>query len=342
MKSLTANGKSDKPFISVIIPFYNSEATLPLCLAHLTRSGYLSYEILAVDDCSCDNSREVAQACPRVRLIRQPRNSGAASARNRGAEEARGDILLFMDSDILVEPDSLFKVVKCLENSRIDGVVGLLGPRMQFHNFSSNYKNLYMHYTYSILPYRVAVFYSSFAAIRREVFQQMGGFDGRYKRATIEDIEVGQRIVGQGYELVMPKDLQVEHLRYYSFRGLLKTGCSRAAGIAKIRLRQNFRCKAISTYQTSPASFRFGIVLSFLLAFSLLTWLIQPEIRLFILALFFYLVLIMFNWRFLVFLGRARGTGFFFRSCLAMPLDMFSHGLGVIHGVASYARGNKF
>jgi glycosyltransferase involved in cell wall biosynthesis len=298
------------PMISVIIPVYNAQDTLALCLERLYQSSYPRFEVILVDDCSSDASREIARRYP-ARLICQPRNQGAAPARNKGAKAADGSILLFMDADILVEKDSLAMVADDLKDPEVAGVVGLLSPKLKFTDFASNYKNLYMHYTYSILPRSVSVFYTSFAAVRKEVFEECGGFDENYRQATIEDIEVGERITSRGYKLILDKRLQVEHVRHYSFDGLLKTGFKRAAGIMKIMLRKKFSAEEKSGYQTSPFSFRAGIGISFLIFLSLLCWLIKGSSGYLISALVLYLVLFLLNLDFLLYLRLpASGKGF--------------------------------
>jgi glycosyltransferase involved in cell wall biosynthesis len=330
-----------KQLISVIIPVYNAQDTLALCLDCLYQSNYPNFEVILVDDCSSDVSREIARNYP-VKLISMPRNMGAAPARNRGVQAARGSILLFMDSDILVEQDSLALVAEDLQDKEISGVVGLLSPKLKFTNFASNYKNLYMHYTYSMLPRTVSVFYTSFAAVRKQVFEECGGFDDNYRQATIEDIEVGERITARGYKLIIDKRLQVEHVRHYHFSGLLKTGFRRAAGITKIMLRKKFSAEEKSGYQTSPFSFRAGIGISFLIFLSLLGWVVRGGSGHLIGAFVLYLMLFLLNLDFLLYLRQVKGFKFYLQSCGTIVLDMFSHGLGVIYGAISFFGGEKY
>ncbi len=332
---------SSKPLVSVIIPIYNAQDTLALCLERLYQSDYPNFEVILVDDCSTDTSPEIAKKYP-ARLVRMPRNQGAAAARNQGVQEAKGAILLFMDADILVERNNLSLVADDLKDAKIAGVVGLLSPKLKFSNFSSNYKNLYMHYTYSILPRSVSVFYTSFAAIRKEVFKECGGFDEKYRQATIEDIEVGERITSRGHKLVLDKRLQVEHLRHYFFDELLKTGFRRAFGIMKIMLRKKFSAEEKAGYQTSPFGYRAGIGISFFIFFSLLMWIIKGSSCYLIGAWVLYLILFLLNIDFLLYLRQERGFKFYLQSCAAIALDMFAHGLGAVYGLISYFRGKRY
>ncbi len=329
------------PRLSIVIPMYNAQDTLSLCLDRLYQSTYKDFEVLLVDDGSCDNSLEIARKYP-VKLIQMPKNQGAACARNKGAQEACGEILLFMDSDILVEKESFSILMDDFCDKDIAGVVGLLSSKLKFTNFSSNYKNLYMHYTYSMLPRYVSVFYTSFASVRREIFNECGGFDGNYLNATIEDIEIGERITAAGYKLIIDKRLQVEHLRHYHFDALLKTGFKRASGIMKIMLRKKFSAEKKSGYQTSPFSFRAGIGISFLIVLALIKWALGGLGAYLMVAFLFYLVLFLLNVDFLLYLQQTKGAKFFIQSSIAIVLDMLAHGFGAIYGAISYFRGNKY
>lgn len=332
---------SAKPLISVIIPVYNAQDTLSLCLDRLCKSDYSKFEVILVDDCSSDKSVDIAQKYP-AKLINMPKNQGAAPARNQGAKAAKGSILLFMDSDILVEENSLSLVAEDLGDKKIAGVVGLLSPKLKFNNFASNYKNLYMHYTYSILPRSVSVFYTSFAAVRKEIFEECGGFDANYRQATIEDIEMGERITSRGHKLILNKRLQVEHVRHYSFDQLLKTGFNRAAGIMKIMLRKKFGAEEKSGYQTSPFGYRAGIGISFLIFLSLLGWLIKGGGGYLVSAAVLYLIIFLLNIDFLLYLRQTKDFKFYLQSCGAIVLDMFSHGVGALYGVVSFFKGDKY
>ena len=97
------------PSISVIIPVYNGAAFLRLCLEAVAATDYRSYECIVVDDGSTDDSRTIAAEFPMpVRIVdiaEGPR--GPAYARNRGAELARGDILFFLDADVVLARGAL-------------------------------------------------------------------------------------------------------------------------------------------------------------------------------------------------------------------------------------------
>lgn len=320
---------------------YNASDTLSDCLESALASDYPNFEVLVVDDCSKDESVKIAREYP-VKLIEMDENGGPAKARNAGAKAASGDIFLFTDSDILLGGDSLKKVWDTIREKDCDGVIGRLATRMRYPNFSSNYKNLYMHFTYGLLPDRVSVFYTSFASIKKKVFFDCDGFDTNYRGATIEDIEVGERITQKGYTLLINKEINVEHVRHYSLYSMFKTGFNRAAGITRIMLRKKFSPEEKSMYQTSPISFQAGIALSFITVFFFALGFFASIESLYNLAFLSYLMILVFNFPFLNFLRQEKNISFFLQSCGAIFVDMFAHGLGALYGVFTFVRGNRY
>ncbi len=115
------NSLSSPPTVSVVIPVYNVEEWLRETLDTVAAQTFQDWECVCVDDGSRDASadivREYEQRDPRFRLVSQS-NAGAAAARNHGLEEARGEFLIFVDSDDLIAPDML---QCCVERMRADG-----------------------------------------------------------------------------------------------------------------------------------------------------------------------------------------------------------------------------
>jgi len=99
------------PKFSVIVPIYNVQAYLAECLDSVLAQSFTDFEIVAVDDVSKDQSlaiaREYAQKHPQVRLVEHEVNKGLGGARNTGIEQAKGEYLIFLDSDDYLREDSL-------------------------------------------------------------------------------------------------------------------------------------------------------------------------------------------------------------------------------------------
>ena len=110
---------------SLIIPAYNAERTIASCLGSALNQSLSrdEYEIVVVDDGSTDKTSEIVKSYP-VRLIQQ-RNQGPAVARNSGANEAKGNILIFTDSDCELDFKFLKEITSPIESDpEIVGVQG--------------------------------------------------------------------------------------------------------------------------------------------------------------------------------------------------------------------------
>jgi len=110
--------------ISVIIPVHNGAETLATCLEALTASTYPADECIVVNDGSTDGSDTRAATFPVRVLDLRGGPFGAAYARNRGAEAASGEILLFLDADIAVAPDTLARVAAAFTGTSAEAVFG--------------------------------------------------------------------------------------------------------------------------------------------------------------------------------------------------------------------------
>jgi len=326
---------------SVIIPNHNGGGTLAEVLDSIFRIGDSSIEVILVDDASTDDSRTIADRYP-VRWISHDTCLGAANARNTGARAARGEILVFTDTDIIIPPETFEILEERYANPETDGVIGLLRPITRYGNLCSQYKNFYMHYTYSKLPDEVTVFYTSIASIRREKFLESGGFDGTYRSATIEDMEFGVRLTGKDYRILIDKRLQVDHIRHYTPASLLKTGFVRAAGMTKIALRDRKNRREKGSYVTTSPAFLAGITLSFIIVFFVMLCLVFSNRFWLLPSGLSYLVILVLNLGFLAGLANATGPVFFIGGCGLIFADLLAHGCGVCWGIISFLSGKKY
>lgn len=323
--------------VSVIIPTHNGATTLVACLESLQASSQPPHEIIVVDDGSADASGIIARehGC---RVIRCDENIGAARAKNRGAAEAGGLVLFFTDDDVTVSPDAIERIGRDLGDERAAGVVGLLAATIPFDDFASNFKNLWMRYTYERLPHeRIGVFYTSIAAIRREVFRALGGFDENYRGASIaEDTEFGQRVWGAGHLLLLDSDLSATHAKHYTPRGVLVTDYLRARALTLMRLRkrgQPFFSSVPLFYQLAVPAI-FGALACVALAPLNISYLLAAVVFLFV----FYALFT--SW--FAYLARARGIRFALTGALFQPIDAIAVGLGMAGGLIEFASGTRY
>jgi len=99
--------------ISIIIPVHDGEATIAHCLQSIMDSSFKDYEVIVVDDGSCDSTIDIVKTFT-CQLYSLETAKGAATARNFGASRAKGKILFFTDSDIIIKRDTLEKVCDVL------------------------------------------------------------------------------------------------------------------------------------------------------------------------------------------------------------------------------------
>ncbi len=213
-----------RPLISVIVPVHNGSQYLNQCLDALGASASRSFEVIVVDDASNDESAEIARR-KWTTVFQLPKQSGPAAARNHGARQARGEILFFVDADVVVQPETIGRVIAGFQqNPDVVAIFGSYDDAPAERNFCSQYKNLYHHFVHQQSNCEAATFWAGCGAIRREVFHAVGGFDQqRYPKPSIEDIELGYRLRTDGYRILLDKELLVKHLKRWTFGGLLRT-----------------------------------------------------------------------------------------------------------------------
>jgi GT2 family glycosyltransferase len=221
---------SEETYISVIIPVYNGAAHLEECLRALAVGGE-EFELIVVDDGSTDESSGVARRHSGVRLFQIESRRGPAAARNCGARQARGEVLLFIDADVRVRPDTVKRVAAHFKSKpELSALFGSYDDAPASMSFVSRYKNLFHHFTHQQAQPRAETFWAGCGGVRREVFLRLGGFDEkRYTEASIEDIELGCRLRRAGHTILLDRQLQVQHLKCWTLRGLLQADILRRA-----------------------------------------------------------------------------------------------------------------
>ncbi len=324
--------------VSVVIPVYNGARTLPQVLNALDVVIPPPDEVIVVDDGSTDDSAKIAEA-HRCKVVRLRENIGAAAAKNRGASAARSDVLLFIDADIVVPPDILAHLHDALNVPGVDAVVGVLDPNIPTNDFPSQFKNLWMNYSYTRFSADrdIGLFYTSVAAIYRECFRAAGGFDEGYRGASIaEDTEFGQRAWGQGIRIRLDPRLAVVHLKHYTLGGVLREDFRRARALMLMRLR-----KWRSPFFTSvPVSYQLAVPTIYLtLAAIALTpfWILAAVIAIVGIAVFYLL-----NAELIRFLYRARGPRLALGGAFFLPIDTSVVGVGMLVALLQFLVGIRY
>ena len=212
------------PSLSVIVPVYNGAACLPRCLEGLRLSEYRNFEIIVVDDRSTDSTPEIIRRSG-VRSLRTPRPLGPAGARNMGIGLAQGSIVVFVDADVVLPPNALGLIAQeFARDAQLAAVFGSYDEEPSSADFLSQYKNLTHCYVHQNSSEQATTFWAGCGAVRKSIFVECGGFDAtRYRRPSIEDIELGYRLVRDGHKIRLLKRLRVKHLKKWTLPGLLET-----------------------------------------------------------------------------------------------------------------------
>src|SRR6202035_2626969 len=178
---------------------------------------------IVVDDRSTDITPEIAERYG-VRYLQTPRTMGPGGARNLGSQHARGDILAFIDSDVVVHPGALGLFVEdFLRDPGISAVFGSYDDEPAWPTFIAQYKNLMHHYVHQVSSESPVTFWAGCGAIRKSVFEEVGGFDDtKYTLPSIEDIALGLRLVQSGRTVFLDKRIQAKHLKRWTFKSMLR------------------------------------------------------------------------------------------------------------------------
>ena len=211
--------------ISIIIPVLNGSKFIRACLDGVFSSENRDYECIIVDDGSTDGTQEIACDYDIQLLQLSEGPYGPAYARNQGADLATGDILFFVDADVVIKADTLSMIIASFEQyPTYAAVFGSYDKSPREGGFISQYKNLFHHYVHQQANEEGGTFWSGCGAIRRDIFLAMGGFDyERFPKPSIEDIDLGIRLQENGYKIRLEKDIQVKHLKRWTLIGLVLT-----------------------------------------------------------------------------------------------------------------------
>ena len=265
-----SNQRAGRLTVSVIVPAYHADTRFERCLAALVGSIRPVDEVIVVADGDVDRVMALARDAG-AKAIRTVSQSGPATARNFAARHADGDVLFFVDADVAVHPDAIGRILLVLSDEPdLAAVVGSYDDKPAETNFLSQYKNLLQHYVHQIAHCDGFTFWGACGAIRRDVFEKLGGFDESYRRPCIEDIELGYRLRAAGQAIRMCKDLQVTHLKRWNLGSLLRSDVlNRAVPWTQLILRK----KRFDNDLNISMSSRLCVVMSFLLLGALaLSW----------------------------------------------------------------------
>lgn len=219
-----------RPTVSAIVPAYNAEATLEGALGALRAALRPGDELILFDDGSTDATGTIA-ARTGARVLRNDRDPlGPAHGRNKGGAVATGDLLLFVDADVVIAPDALDLLIRAMMDGNAAAAFGSYDDRPPSRRLSSLYMNLRHHFVHQGGSRDASTFWAGIGLIRREVFEEVEGFDARlFATSSIEDVELGMRLVRAGHRVLLVPEAQGTHLKAWTLGQVWRTDIFRRA-----------------------------------------------------------------------------------------------------------------
>lgn len=317
--------------LSFVIPVYNGEPFLEEVLSALNDSITDKYEVIIVDDASTDKSLEIARKFP-FKIHRNQKREGAAKSRNTGASLASGEYLVFLDADVVISKEVIKRIEELLNKEPkplvLQGFYALPSGKV---NTVSDYKHMWIYYTYSRLPNRIYWVYACLMVIRKDLFENSGGFDPTLSSYDgTDDAEFGIRLSNLGIKIRLVKDLLGEHRKRYNLFSFLKNDFIRGRAWTKMVLKD--KLVKLTLKNKGFLNLRFSFLLSVLFSWALLiSLLFSRKVALF--AFFSYFLL---QFPFLKFLLEQRGLIFCIKGFLIGFIDHLVCGLASLAGIFSF------
>jgi glycosyltransferase involved in cell wall biosynthesis len=185
--------------------------------------------LLVVNDGSTDNSVEIAESLG-ARVLHTGGRMGVGHARNIAAAAARGNILWYVDADVVAHADVAVKLREAFTDPTLTAVFGSYDDRPPAQNFLSQYKNLVNHYYHHRGSKEASTFWGGCGAVRKRDFMAINGFDTeRFLLPSVEDIDLGYRLCDAGGRIQLLPKIQATHLKVWRFADLIRTEMLRRA-----------------------------------------------------------------------------------------------------------------
>ena len=211
--------------VSLIIPAHKLDTTFQKCLEALTQFTVCPLEcIIVLDGCTHQPSFFPKTNFP-VHVLTQPKTSGPAVARNFGAKHAKGNWLLFIDSDVAAPPTLVEKIAQIIEAyPQFSAFIGSYDDQPEKQHMVSKFRNLLHHWGHQQeTTFEAETFWAGCGIVRKDAFEKVKGFDTSFAKPSIEDIAFGYKLRKAGHTIGLAKNWQVKHLKYWSLRNMVET-----------------------------------------------------------------------------------------------------------------------
>lgn len=227
--------------LTIVVPVHNGAGVLPRTLPALLANQLEAVEILVVDDGSTDGTASLLESWEgsgQIRVLRNSRCRGPAAARNLGAAAATHPYLLFVDADVELPASAVEWIRDSLDlyshRPEVAGVLGCYTDRSPWRNFASRFRNLTTVHLYRRTDTISPFLHTSIFAVRREVLEEVGGFDESLRQA--EDFRLGLALGSRGYRFVIDWRIRAAHWKRYTWTEILREDWQRVVTLSRVRL----------------------------------------------------------------------------------------------------------
>lgn len=316
--------------LSIIVPAYNSEKTIDRCLKSIFNSTYKNFEIIVVNDGSTDSTLEKIKKYG-CKVINLKENRGVANARNIGAKYSKANLLLFIDSDVLVHRDTISKMIKVYKSNPNIKIIGATeSGKYLLNNFCEKFLTLKRFYDFKWKKNEKRRKFSSLPEctfIEKKVFNKVGGYNTKYKLAGMEEYDIAYRLLKKSYYNYIYRNILHDH-----YKGSVKKRASTL--FRRTSLYLPFFLKKKSLESEGANATLFDAFMSLFSFFGLITIpLIIISIKLILIPLSFFMITLIANLKFFLCLIKKQGFLFSFCSIFPMVYIYLAISFGLIFGV---------
>lgn len=269
----------EQPLVSIVVPAYNEGVVLETCVRSIVATSYPRTEVIVVDDGSSDDTPKVMDALgrefPQIRMIRQA-NAGKGAALNHGASVSSGEVLVFVDADSQFQEDTLQRMLEGFDDGDVGAVCGDDRP-VNLDRVLTRLLTVISHIGTGLVRRSLSllgvlpIVSGNSGAFRRDVFEEIGGFD---EHTVGEDLELTWRVHRAGRQVRFAPRALVLAESPSTLLGLWKQRVRWARGLLQTTVKQ-------TDMVGSP---RYGLFGPYLL-FNTLTMIVMPGLQLLLLAL---------------------------------------------------------
>src|SRR5262244_143782 len=216
---------------SIIVPIHDDRGELEPCLLALRAELAATSELIVViDGPPAEPAITVARAAG-ARVFALERRGGPAAARNHGATHAQGEVLVFVDADVLIRAGGLERIEQAFAHDpALTAMFGSYDDSPRSPGLVSRYRNLLHHFVHQEGRAAATTFWAGLGAVRRVDFWKVGGFDAAaFTRPSVEDIELGYRLRAAGGRILLDRELQGTHLKSWTLSSMIRTDVSSRA-----------------------------------------------------------------------------------------------------------------